>query len=114
MLARILGWFMNTTSTSVIEHEELLHGHQGEKYTLVDVREPHEYAGGRIPGAINLPLSKFDPARVPKGRQVVLICQAGTRSAAALKKMKVAGVEDARHYAAGMSGWRSRKGPVVV
>jgi hypothetical protein len=28
--------------------------------------------------------------------------------------MKAAGVEDARHYAAGMSGWRSRKGPVVV
>ena len=114
MLARILARFMNTASPSVIEHEELLHGHQSGKYTVVDVRESHEYAGGHIPGAINLPLSKFDPARVPKGPQVVLICQAGGRSAAALKKMKAAGVEDARHYAAGMSGWRSRKGPVVV
>lgn len=113
MLSRILGKFMNAASSSVIEHEELLHGHGSEKYTVVDVREPHEYAGGHIPGAVNLPLSKFDPSRVPKGRQVVLICQAGGRSAAALKKMKAHGVEDARHYAAGMSGWRSRKGPVV-
>lgn len=114
MLSRILGRFMNTASTSVIEHEELLHEHRNEKYTVVDVREPHEYAGGHIPGAINLPLSKFDPGQVPKGRQVVLICQAGGRSAAALKKMRAAGVQDARHYAAGMSGWRSRKGPVAA
>ena len=113
MLSRIFARFMNTASASVVEHEELLHGHGSEKYMVVDVREPHEYAGGHIPGAINLPLSKFDPSRVPKGRQVVLICQAGGRSAAALKKMRAAGVEDARHYAAGMSGWRSRKGPVV-
>lgn len=112
MLSRFLDRFRNTASASVIEHEELLHGHRSKKYTVVDVREPHEYAGGHIPGAVNLPLSKFDPARVPKGGQVVLICQAGGRSAAALKKMKAAGVEDARHYAAGMSGWRSRKGPV--
>jgi rhodanese-related sulfurtransferase len=114
MLSRILARFMSTAGASLIEHEELLHGHRSEKYTIVDVREPHEFAGGRIPGAINLPLSKFDPAEVPKGRQVVLICQAGGRSAVALRKMKAAGVEDARHYAAGMSGWRSRKGPVVV
>jgi rhodanese-related sulfurtransferase len=113
MLSRIFGRFMNTASPSVIEHEELLHKHGSEQYTVVDVREPHEYAGGHIPGAINLPLSKFDPSQVPKGRQVVLICQAGGRSAAALKKMKAAGAEDARHYAAGMSGWRSRKGPVA-
>ena len=114
MLSRILSRFMNSASASVIEHEELLREHRSGKYTVVDVREPHEYAGGHIPGAINLPLSKFDHGQVPKGRQVVLICQAGGRSAAALKKLRAAGVQDARHYAAGMSGWRSRKGPVAA
>lgn len=79
---------------------------------MVDVREAHEYAGGHIPGAVNHPLSQFDPTRVPRGERVVLICQAGGRSAAAMKRMIAAGRQDAHHYPAGMGGWRARKGPV--
>ena len=32
---------------------------------IVDVREPHEFAMGRIRGSVLLPLSQFDPARIP-------------------------------------------------
>jgi len=78
----------------------------------VDVREAHEFAGGHIPGAANHPLSQFDPARVPRGERVVLICQAGSRSAVAMKRMIAAGRQDAHCYPAGMAGWRARKGPV--
>ncbi len=46
---------------------------------LVDVREPGEYENERIPGALLLPLSTFDPAALPtgQGRKVVLHCAAG-------------------------------------
>ncbi len=112
MLSRFLSKFMATSSTPAIAHEELLQAHRSGACTVVDVREPHEYAGGHIPGAVNHPLSQFDPARVPRGERVVLVCQAGGRSAAAMKRMIAAGRQDAQHYPAGMAGWRARKGPV--
>ena len=45
-------------------------------------REPHEFAAGHIPEAMNLPLSRFDPEELPTGKPPILICQAGTLSPA--------------------------------
>ena len=58
------------------------------KVLVVDVREPNEYAAGHIPGSVNYPLSQFNPANVPHeaGKQTILSCAAGSRSAAALAK----------------------------
>ena len=52
---------------------------------LVDVREEWEFSQDRIPGAINLPLSKFDIRKLPveDGRRLVLVCAVGRRSAQA-------------------------------
>jgi hypothetical protein len=44
---------------------------------------------------------------------VVLICQAGGRSARALRSALDAGRMDVRHYPGGMSGWQARGGPVT-
>ena len=50
---------------------------------IVDVREPDEFAAGHIPGAHNLPLSRFDPAQLPDpgGNRLILSCAGGKRSA---------------------------------
>ena len=114
MLSRIVNKLMGSASAPAIAHEDLVKLHADAGCTVVDVREPHEFARGHIPGAVNLPLSRFDPARVPQSERVVLICQAGARSAAALQKMTASGRLDAQHYAAGMSGWRARGGPVAM
>jgi rhodanese-related sulfurtransferase len=111
MLSRILSGLM-TAGTPAVAHEDLLKLHQNKGCTVVDVREADEYARGHIPGAINQPLSRFDPAHVPRTGRVVLICQAGGRSAAALKRMSAAGRQDVQHYPAGMAGWRAARGPV--
>src|SRR5271166_5843008 len=83
-------------------------------WTVVDVREPHEFAVGHIPNALNLPLSQFDPKELPHGKPVVLICQAGARSKNALNRARTTGRDDLRHYAGGMNGWRSRGGDVTL
>jgi rhodanese-related sulfurtransferase len=77
---------------------------------VVDVREPHEFVTGTVPGAINMPLSVFNPARLPAGKPVVLICHAGMRSRRALSRAVKAGRSDVRHYAGGICGWRRAGG----
>ena len=96
-----------------IGHDELIQALRDQSVAVVDVREPHEFAGGHIPGAINLPLSRFQPEQLPAGKPAVLICLAGGRSRSALRRAHAAGATEARHYARGMSDWRARGGPVA-
>ena len=95
-----------------ISYEELMQAVENKACAVVDVREPHEYSGGHIPGAINRPLSRFDPGSLPSGNPVVLICLTGARSAAALTQARKAGTPNARHYPAGMKGWRANGGGI--
>ena len=96
-----------------VGHEELQKALGEGGVTVIDVREPHEFAGGHIPGAINLPLSRFKPDQIPPGKPPVLICQAGARSGTALRQAHAAGATHVRHYPGGMNGWRARGGEVA-
>jgi rhodanese-related sulfurtransferase len=75
---------------------------------LIDVREPPEYATEHIPGARLLPLSTFDPARVPQeaGKKVVLHCVMGMRSAQAGQKLLDAGYTTVYNFRGGVQAWK--------
>ena len=81
---------------------------------VVDVREPEEFADGHVPGAVNLPLSSFDPAAVPHpaGRTVVLNCLGGKRSGMALDQCAVAQAAIDTHLAGGFKAWADAGLPV--
>ena len=96
-----------------IDHDAFAQAVASKSSAIVDVREPHEYAAGHIPGAINLPLSRFSPGQLPSGKPIVLVCQAGGRSARALQQALGAGVKEICHHAPGTGGWKSRGGSVV-
>ena len=113
MISGLLKRLAGSTSVPAIEHDELVQALSEKKCILVDVREPHEFRSGHIPGALNHPLSKFDPADLARGKPVVLICQAGGRSATALRRALSAGRQDVRHYPGGMSRWRANGGSVA-
>ncbi len=91
-----------------ISHEDLAAAIKSKSCQVVDVREPNEYAAGRVPGAINQPLSSFNPQHLPTGKPIILVCKSGARSAAALSKAQAAGRDDVRHYAGGTMGWQGR------
>ncbi len=80
-----------------------------DRILLVDVREPRETARERIPGALLLPLSEFDPAAIPdpKGRQVVFSCASGIRSARASEIAQAAGLPYRSHLAGGIIAWKA-------
>jgi rhodanese-related sulfurtransferase len=96
----------------VVGHDEFAAAVKNKSCFVVDVREPDEFAAGRVPGAINQPLSQFDPERLPKDKPVILICRSGGRSANALSRSRAAGREDVRHYAGGTAGWQKRGEPI--
>ena len=75
---------------------------------LIDVREPSEYAVEHIPEAILLPLSTFDPVRVPQeaGKKVVLHCVMGMRSAQAGQKLLDAGYTTVYNFRGGVQAWK--------
>lgn len=91
---------------------ELESGLEDDSIVLVDVREPHEFAAGHIPGSVSMPLSVFDPAELPRDGRVVFSCAAGVRSRHAIGLAQAAGLDLCEHYAPGFKGWAAAGGPV--
>ena len=65
--------------------------------TIVDVREPYEFASGNAKGAINIPLgtvaSKVEDFR-NMSKPIVVHCRSGMRSAQAMGLLKALGVQE--------------------
>jgi len=61
----------------------------GKDFQLIDVREPHEFAAFNIDG-INLPLSELEELinEISRTKEVVVHCQAGSRSQKAIQKLQ--------------------------
>jgi rhodanese-related sulfurtransferase len=103
-------WSIDMTGELKVAHleiDDVRAGVADGSMLIVDVREPHEFAMGRIPGAMPLPLSAFDPSLIPlgTGRRVVFSCAAGVRSMQALAIAQGAGLDLAEHYRGGFKEW---------
>jgi len=81
---------------------------QNENVFLLDVREPQEYSEFRIPGAVNIPLSRlFTPgaqSEIPRDKKIITICSHGNRSMVATFALAQSGME-ATSLVGGMALW---------
>lgn len=86
-----------------------------DRIVLVDVREPDEHAEASIPGARLVPLSRFDVKVLPPldGRELVLHCKGGARSADALSRCRKAGLDAVSHMGGGIMAWAQAGLPVA-
>lgn len=77
---------------------------------LLDVREPYEYAAGHVPGARNIPLGTLPKAAEGLGKDshVLVICQSGSRSVAATKRLMAAGFTDVTNVSGGTGAYRGK------
>jgi rhodanese-related sulfurtransferase len=98
-----------------LERDEVARGLEDGSILLVDVREPHEFAAGHIPGSVSFPLSTFDPAALPEseGRRIVFSCAAGVRSVHAIQVAQAAGLDLREHYRGGFKDWLMWGGDVA-
>ena len=72
---------------------------------FVDVRTPGEYKGRNIRQFKNIPLGSDLLDKLPKDKEIVVICQSGMRSSQACKQLKKLGYENVTNVRGGMSAW---------
>jgi rhodanese-related sulfurtransferase len=95
-----------------LDREAIKQGLQEGSILLVDVREPHEFAAGHIPGSVSQPLSSFDPSVLPEEKRIIFSCAAGVRSVRAIEFAQASGRDIREHYKGGFKDWAAAGEPV--
>ncbi|VVT57634.1 uncharacterized protein SAPINGB_P005793 [Magnusiomyces paraingens] len=98
-----------------------------DKYVIVDVREPSEFAAGHIPHALNLPYKSapgalglepeefqdtFGFAKPETGKELVFYCLGGVRSTAAEALAATFGYKNRANYVGSYDDWIKNQGPL--
>lgn len=90
-----------------------------EDADIVDVRTPGEFESVHIPRARNLPLDDLEQhtdqlrREVEAGREIVLVCRAGSRAHQAQERLEAAGLPTLPILEGGMLAWQHADGEVV-
>ncbi len=88
---------------------------RGDRFTFIDVREPHEYQIARIPGAKLIPLGEL-PNRIGElnpDEELVAHCKSGMRSGKAVEFLRRSGFRNARNMRGGILAWSDKVDPSV-
>jgi len=102
-----MAWRMKPVKGVKTISADTLKGILNDKDKLfVDVRTPGEYKARNIHQFKNIPLGS-DLSTLSKGKEIVVICQSGMRSAQACKQLKKLGYENVTNVRGGMSAWRN-------
>ena len=83
---------------------------------LLDVREPAEYSAGRLPKAVNVPLSQL-ASRAQElgklsGRPIIVYCERGGRSRNVGSALAKQGITDVYNLSGGFRAWKDAGLPV--
>ncbi|PSC03407.1 sulfurtransferase [Alsobacter soli] len=110
----MFGLFKKSAPVKTMTPHDVHHLLSSSAVALVDVREPGEFGAERIPGALNIPLSRFqaEAHRLPQDKPVVLHCLAGGRSKTALDLCSRLGLPVDTHMGGGISAWKAAGLPV--
>ena len=87
----------------------------GDKFLLLDVREPHEYLICNIPGAKLIPLGEV-PQRIHELdslQEIVVHCKSGVRSGKAADFLRQAGFKRVKNMKGGILAWSDKVDPSV-
>jgi rhodanese-related sulfurtransferase len=73
---------------------------------VVDVRQPAEWKGGHIRGAVQIPLTQLSSRvhELPRDKTIVTVCRSGHRSALAARTLTRRG-HDVLNLRGGMIAW---------
>jgi rhodanese-related sulfurtransferase len=80
-----------------------------EDAQVIDIRGADDYAGGHLPDARNIPVEQIESrtGELDRDAPLILVCQNGTRSTGACKRLEKLGFSRVNSLAGGISGWRA-------
>jgi adenylyltransferase/sulfurtransferase len=89
---------------------------RGDNLTIIDVREPYEYAIARIPGTLLIPLDQLEERahELDPNAEIILQCRSGKRSADALHRLKAKGFKRLKNLVGGVLAWSDEIDPTVA
>jgi rhodanese-related sulfurtransferase len=83
---------------------------------VLDVRSAEEFASGHIVNARNITLESLpdslDSIKKYREKPVIVYCEAGSRSAQAVKLLKTQGYTTVFNLSGGLAGWRTENLPL--
>jgi rhodanese-related sulfurtransferase len=98
------------TRINVQEAKEML----AKGAAVIDVREPHEYTAGHVPGAPLIPVNTVYARRaeLPKDKDVIFVCAVGQRSALASEMAAASGLTRIFNLEGGTEAWANAGEPL--
>ena len=86
-----------------------------ETLEVIDVREPHEWSTGHLPGARLVPLATFrsNPRGALENDGVIFVCAAGVRSETAARLAVASGYRRVYNLSGGTRAWVKAGLPLV-
>ncbi len=95
---------------SVLELSEKL---ENGGLTLIDVRQPLEFAGSRLAGAKLIPLGELGKrvSEIDRSNPIYMICRSGNRSSRAVRKLESLGFDNVTNVSGGMLAWKKQSLP---
>ena len=87
----------------------------GSAPDVIDVREPREWQFAHIEGTRLLPLGELagSLSEMDAGREIVVMCRSGVRSAHAVRQFQAAGFTNVRNLAGGILRWSDDVDPSI-
>jgi molybdopterin/thiamine biosynthesis adenylyltransferase/rhodanese-related sulfurtransferase len=100
-------------SISVIELQQRLNA--GKELLVLDVREPFEFDIANIEGSQLIPLGQLGERmdELPRGKETVVLCKSGVRSAHAVELLQQGGFEKAFNLEGGIDAWADQIDPTM-
>lgn len=105
-----LDFFKPVDSVDTLQLADLLRHKHPEDLTLLDVRQPAEYAAGHLPGAKLIPLADLENrlGEINSKTTVVVYCAVGFRSRGAVALLKHSGFNQVFNLTGGLQAWHGR------
>jgi sulfur-carrier protein adenylyltransferase/sulfurtransferase len=87
----------------------------GLPISLIDVREPAEFAASHLPRAINIPLDTIEQhsRQLPHAGTVIFMCRSGVRSRQACALAERMGVSETWELQGGLLAWKAEIDPTL-
>ena len=112
------------TALPPIDPKSLSHKLKSREVTLIDIREPDEFAREHIDGAVSLPLSRLEAGHVAlqSATPVVFTCKTGMRTNSNCDRLAAHVATPAFVLQGGLEGWKNagltthadRKAPIEI